>query len=51
MKIQLAKTSNHLTIRMKRKTRDIVPKVLMLKAPYHSRRSFKITLLASIALR
>jgi hypothetical protein len=50
LKIQLAKTSNHLTFLMKCKTRDIVPEGLMLKAPYHSHRSSKITLRASKAL-
>jgi hypothetical protein len=51
MKIRLAKTSNHLTFLMKRNTHDIVPRILMLKAPYQSHRSFKIILRASIALR
>ena len=50
LKIQLAKTSNHLTFLMKCKIHDIVPKGLLLKAPYHSHRSYKITLRASKAL-
>jgi hypothetical protein len=44
LKIQLAKTSNHLTFLMKCKNHDIVPKVLLLKAPYHTHRSSKIAL-------
>jgi hypothetical protein len=50
LKIQLAKTSNHLTFLMKCKTHDIVPKGLLLKAPYHSHHSSKITLRARKAL-
>jgi hypothetical protein len=50
LKIQLAKSSNHLTFLMKCKTHEIVPKGLMLKAPYHSHRSSKKTLRASKTL-
>jgi hypothetical protein len=49
LKILLAKTSNHLTFLMKCKTPDIVPKGLILKAPYNSHRSSKITVGASKA--
>jgi hypothetical protein len=48
IKIQLAKTSNHLAFLMKCKI-HIFPKDLTLEAPYHSYR-FKITLRASMVL-
>jgi hypothetical protein len=50
LRFQLSKTSNHLTFLMKCKTHDIVPKGLILKAPYHSHRSSRITLRAIKAL-
>jgi hypothetical protein len=43
VKIQLAKTSDHLTFLMKCKVLDTVPKGLILKAPYHRHHSSKIT--------
>jgi hypothetical protein len=50
-RIQVAKTYNQLIFLMTCKTRNIVPKgLLILKAPYHSYRSSKINLRASKAL-
>jgi hypothetical protein len=50
LKIQLAKTLNHITFLMRCKSQSIIPKGLLVKTPYSSRRSYKIAHRASMAI-